>query len=137
MTMPLERRFAGVLAHHNGSVVLVREEHSRWGGAFWNLPSGMLEAHETPAEGAARELAEETGLQVAPSDLCLRTTSSTLVDDIAVHAWNFEVEVVEAAITVSDPDFLIQEARWFPTDAAIDLFARCPTGRWFIRRSQF
>lgn len=76
--------------------------------------------------GAARELAEETGLQVAPSDLCLRTTSSTLVDDIAVHAWNFEVEVVEAAIRVSDPDFLIQEARWFPTDAAIDLLRSLP-----------
>lgn len=126
MTMPLEQRFAGVLAHHNGNVVLVREEHSRWGGEFWNLPSGMLEAHETPAEGAARELAEETGLRVAPSDLRLRTTSSTVVDGIAVQAWNFEVDVEESAIAVGDPDLLVQAARWFPADAAIDLLRSLP-----------
>ena len=126
MTMPSERRFAAVLAHHNGRVVLVREEHPRWGGEFWNLPSGMLEEHETPAEGAVRELAEETGLRVAPSDLCLRTTSSTLVDGITVQAWNFEVDVEEPVTAVSDPDLLVREARWFPADAAIDLLRLLP-----------
>lgn len=106
--------------------MLVREEHSRWGGEFWNLPSGMLEAHETPAEGAARELAEETGLRVAPSDLLLRTTSSTVVDGKTSHAWNFEVHVQEPAISVSDPDLLVREARWFPVDTAIDLLRSLP-----------
>jgi 8-oxo-dGTP diphosphatase len=126
MAMPSEQRFAGVLARHNGNVVLVREEHPRWGGEFWNLPSGMLEGPETPAEGAARELAEETGLRVAPRALCLRTTSSTMVDGIAVRAWNFEVDVEEPAIAVSDPDLLVHEARWFPADAAIELLRSLP-----------
>jgi len=126
MKMPPERRFAGVLAHHNGSVVLVREEHSRWGGEFWNLPSGMLEAHETPAEGAARELAEETGLRVAASDLCLRTTSSTVVDGVTVEAWNFQGDVEDPTTAVSDPDLLVKEARWFPVDTAIDLLRSLP-----------
>lgn len=126
MTMPSERRFAGVLAHHNGSVVLVREKHPRWSGEFWNLPSGMLEAHETPAEGAARELAEETGLRVAPGDLCLRTTCSAVVDGMAVHAWNFEVDVDEPTIAVDDPDLLVREARWFPVGTAVDLLRSLP-----------
>jgi 8-oxo-dGTP pyrophosphatase MutT (NUDIX family) len=126
VTVPSERRFAGVLAYHNGSVVLVREQHQRWGGVFWNLPSGMVEAHETPAEGAARELAEETGLQVAPSDLCLRSTSSTVVNGATLQAWNFDVDVERPEIVVSDPDLLVQEARWFPVAAAIELLRSLP-----------
>lgn len=67
----IQPRFAGVLAYHQGRVVLVREEYPRWGGAFWNIPSGGIEDRETPREGACRELAEETGLIVAASDLVL------------------------------------------------------------------
>ena len=42
----------------------VRPEQ-RW----WFTPGGGLQAGETPAEGAARELLEETGLRVEPGDL--------------------------------------------------------------------
>jgi len=35
----------------------------------WKLPSGRMELGETPREGVARELEEETGLAVDPSDL--------------------------------------------------------------------
>jgi ADP-ribose pyrophosphatase YjhB (NUDIX family) len=35
----------------------------------WKLPSGRIELGETPREGVARELAEETGLVVDPADL--------------------------------------------------------------------
>lgn len=38
-------------------------------GDWWFTPGGGLDDGETPAEGAARELAEETGLRVAPADL--------------------------------------------------------------------
>jgi 8-oxo-dGTP pyrophosphatase MutT (NUDIX family) len=60
-------RYAGVLAFHDHRVVLVREAYPTWGGEFWNVPSGRVEDAETPAEGAARELAEETGLVVPPA----------------------------------------------------------------------
>lgn len=125
-TVPSERRFAGVLAYHNGSVAMVREHHRRWGGAFWGLPSGMVEAHETPADGAARELAEETGLQVAPGGLRLRTMSSTVVNGALVQAWNFDVDVDEPDLIVNDPDLLVLEARWFPVNAAIERLRSLP-----------
>jgi 8-oxo-dGTP diphosphatase len=126
MTLPSERRFAGVLAHHDGEVILVREHHGRWGGEFWNLPSGMVEAHETPAEGAARELEEETGLAVLPRDLRLRTTTSVMLDGDEVWAWNFEADIPDRTVRVQDPDRLVQEARWFPVEEAITRLRRLP-----------
>ncbi len=44
------------------------------GTGTWSVPGGHLEAEEPPAAGAARELAEETGLRVAPEDLTLLDT---------------------------------------------------------------
>lgn len=126
MTLPPQRRFAGVLARHNGEVVLVRESHVRWGGEFWNVPSGMVEARETPAQGAARELREETGLIVSSRSLRLRTTTSVVIDGEEVHSWNFEVEVLDPTVEVDDPDALIQEARWFPVDEAIERLRLLP-----------
>ncbi|MCW3845322.1 NUDIX domain-containing protein, partial [Micromonospora yasonensis] len=41
-------------------------------------PGGGLDAGETPAEGAARELAEETGLRLAPAELGAPVWSETV-----------------------------------------------------------
>jgi 8-oxo-dGTP pyrophosphatase MutT (NUDIX family) len=121
-----EPRYAGVLAHHRGQVVLVREAYPRWGGAYWNIPSGRIEPDETPREGASRELAEETGLQVAPDDLTLHATTSVRSGATLSRAWNFRIDVVDPTLDVSDPDGLIQDARWFPRPEAVDLLGRLP-----------
>lgn len=126
MVLPPERRFAGVLAYHDGRVILVRESRERWGGEFWNLPSGMVEAHERPADGAARELAEETGLVVPVRRLRLRTTTSVVLEGVALRSWNFEVDVDDPTVHVQDPDRSVQEARWFALDQAISLLRLLP-----------
>ena len=38
-------------------------------GGQWALPGGRIDAGETPAHGALRELAEEIGLALAPADI--------------------------------------------------------------------
>lgn len=126
MTLPTERRFAGVLAINQGRVILVREEHPHWGGAFWNIPSGMVEADETPAEGAAREFAEEAGVDVAPAHLQMLSTSSVQIGSNVVFAWNFKVAVENEALAMNDPDNLVQEARWFAISQAAMLLADLP-----------
>jgi len=56
----------GVVVVDGERVLLV--EDFRESGA-WKVPEGRPEIPESPREGAARELEEETGLAVAPEDL--------------------------------------------------------------------
>ncbi len=68
----VERRAGRVLlVDRAGRVLLFRggdpADPSR--GTWWFTPGGGLDAGETPAQGAARELFEETGLRCAPVEL--------------------------------------------------------------------
>lgn len=53
----------GAYVEHDGHALFVRQRDQ------WLLPGGMLEAGETHAEGAAREVEEETGIPVEIRDL--------------------------------------------------------------------
>lgn len=54
--------YLAILAHDTqGRIPLVRQYRPAVGGETWELPAGMLEAGEDPAEAALRELAEEVG----------------------------------------------------------------------------
>jgi len=119
-------RFAGILAHHQGRVVLVREEYPRWGGAYWNIPSGRIEELESPSEGACRELAEETGLVVEAAELVLHGTCAVTSPDQVSRVWNFTVDVNDASLAADDPDGLIQDVRWFSVEKAVRLLRALP-----------
>jgi ADP-ribose pyrophosphatase len=56
---------AALPVHDDGRVVLVRQWRHPIGALMWELPAGLMNAGESPAEGAARELEEETGLKAA------------------------------------------------------------------------
>jgi 8-oxo-dGTP pyrophosphatase MutT (NUDIX family) len=67
----IDRRAARVLlVDPAGRTLLLHGgDPSRPGERWWFTPGGGLQPSETPAEGAARELREETGLRVDPADL--------------------------------------------------------------------
>lgn len=58
MTRP---RACGALIHNNTILMVRHVEPTR---SYWTLPGGGVEAGETPAEAAVREVWEETGLRV-------------------------------------------------------------------------
>jgi 8-oxo-dGTP pyrophosphatase MutT (NUDIX family) len=67
----IDRRAARVLLvdQADRALLLHGGDPARPGERWWFTPGGGLEDGETPAEGAARELFEETGLRVEPSRL--------------------------------------------------------------------
>ncbi len=59
-----------VLVDRTDRTLLLRGgDPARPGLRWWFTPGGGLDDGETPAEGAARELFEETGLRVTPAEL--------------------------------------------------------------------
>jgi len=51
-----------VPVYENDDVALIRQFRHAAGGFIWEIPAGVLNHGEAPAECAARELREETGL---------------------------------------------------------------------------
>ncbi len=58
-----------VLRRADGCVLLSRRAGVSYGEGLWGLPGGHVEDGETLAAGAARELAEEVGVDVVPAAL--------------------------------------------------------------------
>lgn len=57
-----ERCAISVLENDAGELLFLRRApHARLGPGQWGFPAGHIEAHETPAQCAARELDEEIG----------------------------------------------------------------------------
>nr|WP_305073575.1 NUDIX domain-containing protein [Micromonospora okii] len=71
MTAYTPRRAARVLLVDAAGRVLLFAGHdpARPEHRYWFTPGGGLDPGESPATGAARELAEETGLRLAPAEL--------------------------------------------------------------------
>lgn len=61
--MPTVLAAGAVVRDPAGRLLLVRRAHDPEAGR-WSLPGGRVEAGESPAEAAAREVTEETGLEV-------------------------------------------------------------------------
>ncbi|SBT37696.1 NUDIX hydrolase [Micromonospora narathiwatensis] len=80
MTVYTPRRAARVLLVDASDRVLLfaGTDPGRPGHAYWFTPGGGLRPGESPAEGAARELAEETGLRLAPAALGVPVRAETV-----------------------------------------------------------
>jgi ADP-ribose pyrophosphatase YjhB (NUDIX family) len=96
---------------------------------FWGLPGGVIEDGELVPEGLAREVLEETGLDVDG----IRLAYVRQIDNrqpvalvggrpgagYLVTVWVFEVDSWRGELEVRDPDGFVQEARFVPVaDAA-------------------
>jgi 8-oxo-dGTP pyrophosphatase MutT (NUDIX family) len=93
----------------NELLVLLRCEAD---GGYWHVVAGGVEAGETYAEAAARELREEIGLAAAPVDL-----ERSYVYDEAVEVHAFLVDVPDGWEPALNDEH--DEYRWCtPGDAA-------------------
>lgn len=103
---------AAVLVERDGRVLLVRRVNEPYRG-LWTLPAGFVDAGEDPAEAAARECLEETGLRVRVTgvvEVAPGREHPRGADFILVYA----AEVVDGSLVPADD---ADAADWFPRDS--------------------
>jgi len=68
-TLPKKRSSSGVLfLNKEGEVLIVKTNYQK----SWSIPGGVIDAGESPAEAAVREIKEELGLDIkTPKLLCV------------------------------------------------------------------
>jgi 8-oxo-dGTP diphosphatase len=116
----------GVLICRDGEVLLVR--HEKGGHSYWLVPGGGVDAGETMVEAAARELLEETNLDVEVGRLLLvceaidpKPGGRHIVN--AVFAGTVRSGTLAVGV-----DKALRDARWQPLAALADLEMFPPIG---------
>jgi len=99
---------ATVICRRDNHILYVRKPKSRW-----TLPGGKVEANETPAQAAARELREETGLILEELDFITRFEGGEVLHHV------FEVSVT--FIVTPTPKNEIADCKWFTAKELGDL----------------
>jgi ADP-ribose pyrophosphatase YjhB (NUDIX family) len=102
---------AGALVVRDGRVLLGRRAIEPALGK-WDIPGGFLKPWEHPRDGAARELLEETGLQVEPGAICAIVTD-TYADQLYTLTVYYFARVLRGE---EHPDDDVAELRWFAAD---------------------
>jgi 8-oxo-dGTP pyrophosphatase MutT (NUDIX family) len=111
---------AVLLISERNQVLLTR----RTDNGMWCLPGGMIDPGETVVEGCAREVLEETGLQVRITRLTgIYSDPNELViypDNNQAHiiALNFEVDLVGGVMRLSNET---DDIRFFPIAEALEM----------------
>lgn len=98
----------GIVRDHDGRVLLLR--HRMWPPARqWGLPTGYAKAGESFPDTIAREVREETGLEVRVGELARVRSGYKLRTEVAYEALYVGGELRLSA-------FEILDARWFAPD---------------------
>jgi len=109
---------AGALVTRHGKLMLVRRAHEPWQGA-WDVPGGFCGPREHPADAAAREVREETGLAVRVGDVLgmwidVYAPEGPNADKVTLNIY-FHAMPEGAAETWTDPNE-VAEIGWFGPD---------------------
>jgi len=110
-----------VLPVNGGKVGLLRLHRHAVGQLTWEVPRGFVDAGESPAAAAIRELAEEAGLTVAVEDL---VDAGRMTPEAGILAARVALFIArdcrEKRAFVAD-EFGHADFVWFPLDEALTL----------------
>lgn len=99
------------------SVAVIAPGHMLWGkrrdSGKWTTPGGHLHPGESPVEGAARELAEESGIVATENKL--KPLGSVVNDKgVRIHTFRLDVPHMITPTVKRDPDQEIEVWDWVP-----------------------
>jgi 8-oxo-dGTP diphosphatase len=107
---------AAVLLDPKGRVLLVGNDWQGFGNVRYTLPGGVVERGESTIDALAREVKEETGLQITRIE---HLAYAVHVEDVRRNdrAVSFAfVAAYTGLLNPRDPDGFIVEARFFPVE---------------------
>lgn len=81
---PLLLVVAAALLDAEGRILLTQRPAGKAMAGLWEFPGGKLELGETPEQALVRELGEELGLTIAPTDLLPLTFASYAYPDVHI-----------------------------------------------------
>jgi 8-oxo-dGTP diphosphatase len=96
-------RAVGCFCIHNGKVLLVQRQLGKRYELHWGIPTGKIEAGETPSQCMTRELMEEVGIASQLEELVPMATY--LVDDRG-PVFEYDAFVLELS---SAPEIVLQQ----------------------------
>jgi 8-oxo-dGTP diphosphatase len=117
---------AGAVIERDGGLLLVKNRR-RDGAHDWSTPGGVVDPTDaTLVAGLAREVEEETGLQVQAWEGPLYEVVAVATD----MGWELRCEVHRAVewsgdIVVDDPDGIVVDAAFVEPAAVADLLTEC------------
>ncbi|QPA32793.1 NUDIX hydrolase [Thermaerobacillus caldiproteolyticus] len=99
----------------------------------WSLPGGGVERGETLKEAAIREVKEETGYDVAVSDIV--ALDEAFMDDNHVFFITFRGTIVQAPETMSGDENVL-DVQWVDVEKAEKMMPYHPNGiRGFLKKT--
>jgi 8-oxo-dGTP pyrophosphatase MutT (NUDIX family) len=105
-----------VVLDEAGRVLLVGQHRYTLDAESWEIPEGGVGAGETPLEGIARELREETGVEAADwRELAWVHLSNSISDEAGIV---YAARAVATRAAAPEPTELI-EVRWIPFEEAL------------------
>ncbi len=131
-------QIVAALIRREDEVLLVQEQGPDDPGAVWALPGGVVEAGELLNEALAREVREETGLEVRdPGRLIYVAQMHNPIDPVRspgegpasgsrTTTFVFEVNVWSGEPCAQDPDRLVSTVAFVPPADAIGKLDRLP-----------
>lgn len=103
---------AGALVRGDAVLLCHRHPDRRWYPNVWDVPGGHIEHGESPIDALVRELHEELGITIDPSQ-AVRVLRSSPTPDLTIEIWaiaSWDGDIINAAPDEHD------EIRWFHTD---------------------